>query len=122
MCRFMGIIGVDTSGKLGQFPVFIGVVKTKKSGILDEIRKSVSKRKLIVSKRRRVNVNYLTKKEIKTLISNVDYSVFVLSSPVFSNCLRKFRSLKDVKFKILGASIYYGFEIIDKKQGCYSHR
>jgi len=41
------IIGVDTSGKIRQFPLYVAVIKTKKTKLLDEIRKRVSKKKLM---------------------------------------------------------------------------
>lgn len=74
------LIGIDTSGKLGQMPIGLGTVKLVKSGILDEIKAKAGERKKILTRRRRIKASDLVGQEI-------DYSFFRIDMPKSSTLL-----------------------------------
>jgi len=76
------IVAVDTSGKIDQLPMWIGVVKPIRRGILDNLRKSVGERVPVLLTRRRLDGKYLNQEEIKTLKKNVNFSTKVLRAPL----------------------------------------
>ncbi|KXB00437.1 hypothetical protein AKJ42_00670 [candidate division MSBL1 archaeon SCGC-AAA261C02] len=100
------IFGVDTSGKINQLPMWVGVVKPKRRGILEELKKSVARRKPVISARRRLNGRYLNQGEIEKLVENTSFSVGLLRAPVYASCLRNFRSLHDPKVRVLASVIF----------------
>jgi len=100
------IVAVDTSGKIDQLPMWIGVVKPIRRGILDNLRKSVGERVPVLLTRRRLDGKYLNQEEIKTLKKNVNFSTKVLRAPTYASCLRDFRLLHDPKVRILASAIF----------------
>jgi len=103
------LIGIDTSGKLGQLPIGLGAVKLVKSGILDEIKAKAGKRKKILTRRRRIKAADLVGQEI-------DYSLYLIDMPKSSTLLKseeyrllknKYSSAKDWKFKVLASCIHF---------------
>ena len=81
------IVGIDTSGKIDQLPMWIGVVRPMQRGILDNLRKSVGGRAPVLLARRRLDGKYLNQEEIETLKKNVNLSSKVLRAPAYASCL-----------------------------------
>ncbi|MCK4405649.1 MAG: hypothetical protein KAV43_03990 [Hadesarchaea archaeon] len=99
------IVGIDTSGKIDQLPMWIGVVRPMQRGILDNLRKSVGGRAPVLLARRRLDGKYLNQEEIETLKKNVNLSSKVLRAPAYASCIWDFRSLHDPKVRILASAI-----------------
>ncbi len=100
------IIGIDTSGKLNQLPMWVAAVKQMRGGLLEELKKSVGKRLPIVLRRRRLDGKYLNQKEIETLKRGIVFSVAVLRSPVYGSCLKNFRYFRDPEARLLASVIF----------------
>lgn len=103
------LIGIDTSGKLGQMPMSLGAVKLIRNGLLDKIKAKAGERKKILTRRRRIKATDLIYQE-------VDYSISLIDMPKSSTLLRsedyrllkeKYSSIKDWKFKILASCIHF---------------
>ncbi len=103
------LIGIDTSGKIGQLPIGLGAVRLVKSGILDEIKAKAGERKKILTKRRRIKAVDLVGQEINFSLSCSDMpkSSTLLKSEDYRILREKYASIKDWKFKILASCIHF---------------
>lgn len=105
------IIGVDTSGKIGDFPLYVSAVKMK-SPILEDLKKSVGKRKLVFLTRRKLDARYLNNSEVELLLQSIDYSLYLMSSNIFSSVLKRFRYLSEPRYKIASSAIYIALKSV----------
>ncbi|VVB95541.1 Uncharacterised protein [uncultured archaeon] len=103
------LIGIDTSGKIGQLPIGFGAVKLVNSGILDEIKTKAGKRKKILTRRRRIKAADLVEEEIEYSVSriNMPKSSTLLKSEEYRILKDEHYYIKDWKFKLLASCIHY---------------
>lgn len=103
------LIGIDTSGKIGQLPIGLGAVKLVSSGILDEIKAKAGERKKILTRRRRIKASDLVEQEIEYSFSriNMPKSSTLLKSEEYRILKEEYYYIKDWKFKILASCIHY---------------
>jgi hypothetical protein len=105
----MSVIGLDTSGRLGQFPVVIACVKLeKKTFILDELRNKIRRRHKALSSRKVIKARDLTNDELRWFIKRIDFPfvVMIITSKDFQEITKKYGTRKNWDFKFLGACYY----------------
>lgn len=103
------LIGIDTSGKIGQLPIGFGAVKLVNGGILDEIKAKAGERKKILTRRRRIKASDLVEQEIEYSFSHISMpkSSTLLKSEEYRILKEKYSTIKDWKFKLLASCIHF---------------
>ena len=114
------LIGIDTSGKIGQLPIGLGAVKLVNGGVLDEIKTNAGKRKKILTRRRRIKASDLVEQEIEYSVSSINMpkSSTLLKSEEYRTLKDEYYHIKDWKFKILASCIHYIASEITKRTRC----
>lgn len=102
------LFGIDSSGKIGEGNLYVGVVEYKSSNFTTLLRNKVRKRHKALASRRRIKASSLTKKELEWVKKSFDsnYSGIVLTRSTFSELKEKLSNMSDWKFKVLAAVIY----------------
>ncbi len=103
-------LGLDTSGRLGQFPVVIACVKLeKKISILNDLRNKVRKRHRALSSRRVIKARDLTDEELRWFMRRIKFpfAVMKITSKDFQRIRKKYGMRKNWDFKFLGACYYH---------------
>jgi hypothetical protein len=101
------IIGIDFSGKIGQFPLIIVAVRTDDFSSLEKFERTLKKRGLSVkdkelkASRIKPSVLYLFAKEV-----DFEFSYCKVTSTEFFELSKPHRERKDYKFHILSALIF----------------
>lgn len=106
----MAVIGVDTSGKVRQTPLYVAAVKLEnRDDLLRKLREKASKRKRGLLSRRNIKAVDLKRNELKFFMDNLrqPYSVSVMTSKNLEDILKKFRHEKNWGFKLLAAQIHF---------------
>lgn len=66
------MLALDTSGKIGQFPLIVAVANVEKTAIIKELREKIMKRHKGLAARRRIKSSDLTDEELTWFLSRVD--------------------------------------------------
>ncbi len=106
----MVVVGVDTSGKVNQPPLYVAAVKLEnRDNLLKILREKASKRKSGLLSRKSIKAIDLTSNELKFFVDNLKqpYSVSVMTSSSLENIVKKFRHEKNWEFKLLAAQIHF---------------
>jgi len=103
------LIGIDTSGKIGQLPLALGAIKLIKSGALDGIKAKAGERKKILTRRRRIKATDLVRQEINYSFSriNMPRSSTLLKSEEYRLLKEIYSNIRDWKFKLLASCIHF---------------
>ena len=110
VASLISTLGLDTSGRLGQFPVVIACVKLEKRiSILNDLRNKVRKRHRALSSRRVIKARDLTDEELRWFVRRINFpfAVMKVTSNDFQKIKKKYRMRKNWDFKFLGACYYH---------------
>jgi hypothetical protein len=107
------IVGVDTSGKIKQAPLYVAIVRLDRKD--DAIRKVIKKagaRKSVLLSRRSVKAVDLTEDELKFFMQNLKnpYAVSVLTVGKLRGFVNVFRNVRNWRYKLLAAQIHFTSE------------
>ena len=102
------LIGVDTSGKIGEGNLFAAAVVFEKSDIMVKLREKVAKRHQALANRRRIKASDLKKNELEWFKENLNlkYSGITLGISDFVLIKKAVCDLQDWKIKTL-ASLFF---------------
>lgn len=102
------LLGVDTSGKIGQGNLYIAIVKHRDSDFMKLLREKIRKRNKAIASRRRIKASSLNKEELLWVAKNFDtyFTCSVLTISDFSKLRKELMSISNWKFKILSCVIY----------------
>lgn len=110
------MLALDTSGKIGQFPLIVAVANVEKTDIMKELRGKIMKRHEGIAARRRIKSNDLTDEELQWFMSRVDVPFRAVDCDSLQ--YRAFRSLYGSKpkwkFVYLALSYYSSFQPFTK--------
>ncbi|MBI2543608.1 MAG: hypothetical protein HYW24_05500 [Candidatus Aenigmarchaeota archaeon] len=111
----MTIIGIDTSGKIGQLPIYVAAVKIKNPKTLNELRESLIKKKTVFGTRRKFDAKYLNKNDIENLVRSIQHSATIVTSNVYSEVLYRFSHIKKPSIRVLASTMYMTSKNLSEK-------
>lgn len=113
----MPLIGVDTSGKIGEGNLFIAAVEYRKTDFLERLRKKVRKRNPGIASRRRIKANELNDIELQWIARNFNANYNSTNLPItgYASLKRNLLRVPAWKFKTLAAAIFLTAQELTKE-------